>query len=246
MLGVVVVLDDQTALARPAHEVAASAAAQHDAGRELVGRCEQDGGGAQGAQLVHPQALRVHRHRRGVHARVPQVLTRAQRTGILHRDLADAVAGEHPRDKPERLRGPRDDDHVRGVGADAPGAGQPVRHGTAQGEGPAGIAVPELRRGERAEHRPLGAQPRGARERPQIGHSRGQVDPRRRRAQEVEDGGAGLGGEDVARGGRLLRRGGCGRGRGRDDHGAAPAPPGDVPLVTQPLSGGARRTRRKP
>jgi len=89
VLGVVVVFDDQAAVAGPSHQLAAPFAFQHHPGRELMCRGKQDGRGAARAQLVHPDSVGVDRDRRGVEQPVVQLLPGPQRTRILNRYRVD-------------------------------------------------------------------------------------------------------------------------------------------------------------
>ncbi|GAA2914292.1 hypothetical protein GCM10020221_07490 [Streptomyces thioluteus] len=168
MFGVVVVLEDQPALGGPAHQFAPPAAAEHHPGRELVGGREEYGPGAGGAQRVDADALGVHRHRGRAEPPVPEVLARAEGSGVLHRDVRDPVAPQHLGDQPHRLGHPGDHDHVVRVRPDPPGARQPVDEGPAQLGLPTRVPVAERRGGEAAEHGALGGQPRRARERGQV------------------------------------------------------------------------------
>lgn len=222
MFGVVVVLDDQSALLGPAHQLTAPFTAEDHAGRELVGWGEQDARGADGPQFVDAYAVGVDRDRRGGQLPDAQLLAGPEGPGVLHGDLADPGTVQHPCEQAERLGGAGDDDHFVRIRPDSPVAGQPVGDGAAQLRGPPGVSVAEHGRREVREYGALGAQPSRSRESGQIGHARRQVDPGRRRPQRVEDIRPGAGGERPCG-----ERQGSGPGRQHrsgDDHRAGTAP----------------------
>ena len=111
VLGVVVVLDrDRAALAQPAEQRGAALAAQHDAGRVLVGGCQHHGVGV--AELVHAQALVVDADRDGLEPGARDDLSLLGVGRVLDRDAPGAAGGERVRHEREPLRVAARHDHA--------------------------------------------------------------------------------------------------------------------------------------
>ena len=130
MLGVVVVLDDQSAVRGPLDQLASTFAVEYDAGREVVRRGHHDHAGGGFPQYVDLEAAIVDRDRRGAHSPVLQVLPGSERAGVLDGDLVYAALVEHLGDDADRLGHAGDDDQVVLVGRDAAVTRQPVRDGS--------------------------------------------------------------------------------------------------------------------
>ena len=143
VLGVVVVLDDQAAVAGPLMEVAAPGAVEDHAHGELVRGSEHDRPGPAGAQLVDLQAALIDRDRQRVHLPALQLLPGPERPGVLHRDRRQPGRVERPGQQGQGLGHAGDDDHLVRGHPDAAVAGQPVRDREPEGPGAARIPVPE-------------------------------------------------------------------------------------------------------
>jgi hypothetical protein len=174
VLGVVVVLHDEPAPCRPLEQRTPPVRREHDPGREVVrGRHEHDGHPA-ARERLHVQAVRVHRDGHRFHPPVRQLLPGPPRARVLD---PDPRAGEQLRQQPEPLGDPRHDDQVLGASPDPAHSPQPARELVPQHRTAPRVAVAEVGRCGTGQHRALGTQPRGTRERGQVRHPGRQVDP---------------------------------------------------------------------
>jgi hypothetical protein len=131
VLGVVVVLDHQPAVARPVQQGAAACRCEDDPGRVLVRRCHEHRLDRRRREGVDVQPEVVDRDRGDPHPPALQLVAGAAGAGVLVADGGDPAAGEHLGEQREALRDPADDHDRRRVGAHPAGAGEPRREGDA-------------------------------------------------------------------------------------------------------------------
>ena len=201
--GVVVVLDQEAlSSAGPGDRRRAPLRVQDVAERELVRGREHDRAGVCLAEEVGPRAALVDGEWDDAQARGGGDVAVQRQAGILHRDAPAALRIQDPREQREPVAEARTDDDELRVGDRAARAGEVGGERLSQLGAPAGVAVPEARRGRVAQATAQRARPSGVWEGGQIGQARVEAEAGRagglqrrgggrRRGSHVGDPGAG-------------------------------------------------------